>query len=81
MMIRTTLSKPVMCSDLSFLLRMFYELSKGRNSFLPLFLLSLFAIIELVEVVLMKCSRGNCVLVEKTILSLMAENIGAIYEK
>ena len=44
-----------MCSDLSFLLKMFYELSKGRNSFLPLFLLPLFAIIKLIEVVLMRC--------------------------
>ena len=36
MIIRTTLSKWVVCSDLSFLLKMCYELSKGRNSFLPL---------------------------------------------
>jgi len=34
---------------------MFYKLSKGGNSFLPLFLSPLFAIIKLVEVILMKC--------------------------
>ena len=43
-----------MCSDLSFLLKIFYELNKGRNSFLPLFLSPLLAIIEWIEMVLIK---------------------------
>ena len=35
MIIRTTLSRWVMCSDLSFLLKMLFE-NKGRTKFLPL---------------------------------------------
>lgn len=44
-----------MCSELSFLLKIFYELNKGRNSFRPLFLLTLFATIKLIKMVFMKC--------------------------
>lgn len=36
-------------------MKIFYELNKGRNSFLPLFLLPLSAIIKLIKVVFMKC--------------------------